>query len=306
VRWHRVQNFHSSDARSRHYVLDRITGMVTFGNGQQGMLPPIGRDNIRAFVYRAGGGRVANTDAKVGVVKELRTSLPFVDSVSNVVAASGGSDAETVNDALERGPQTIKNRNRAVTTEDYVWLAQQSSTLVHRVKCLPTTRPTANQQVQFDPGSVTLLLVPESEDPQPRPSQQLIRQVRDELLARSLSVLKPQIFVIPPTYIDVRVRAEVIPLVLEEASVVEGRIDNRLRTFLHAVQGGPEGEGWEFGRHVYISEIYQVIEDIEGVDVVLSVILNDNASLEEVEIGDNELPSSGVHDIVMTTGDSNA
>ena len=54
VRWHRVQNFHSSDARSRHYMLDRITGVVTFGNGQQGMLPPIGRDNIRAFVYRAG------------------------------------------------------------------------------------------------------------------------------------------------------------------------------------------------------------------------------------------------------------
>jgi predicted phage baseplate assembly protein len=240
------------------------------------------------------------------VVKELRTSLPFVDSVTNVVAASGGSDAETVDDVLERGPQTIKNRDRAVTTEDYVWLAQQASTLVHRVKCLPTTRPTVNEQLQFDPGSVTLLLVPESEEPRPRPSQQLIRQVRDELLARSLSILKLQIFVIPPTYIDVRVRAEVIPVVPEEASVVEGRIENRLRTFLHPVQGGPEGQGWEFGRNVYISEIYQVIEDVEGVDVVLSLVLNDDSALQEVEIGDNELPSSATHDIMMTPGNSHA
>ena len=172
----------------------------------------------------------------------LRSSLPFVDTVTNVVAASGGSDPETVDDVLERGPQTIKNRDRAVTTEDYVWLAQQASTLVHRVKCLPTTRPTANQQLQFDPGSVTLLLVPESEEPQPRPSQQLIRQVQDELLARSLSVLKPtDLRDSPRVHCRADVKAEVVPSVPEEASVVEGRIENRLRTFLHPVQGRARG-----------------------------------------------------------------
>ena len=69
VRWHRVDNFHGSGAQSRHYMLDRITGVVTFGNGLQGMLPPIGRDNIRAFVYQAGGGRLASTETKVGASK---------------------------------------------------------------------------------------------------------------------------------------------------------------------------------------------------------------------------------------------
>jgi hypothetical protein len=299
VRWHRVDTFYGSDAQSRHYVLDRITGVVSFGNGQQGMLPPIGRDNIRAFVYQAGGGRSASTETKVGVLKGLRSALPFVDTVTNVVAASGGSDPETVDDVLERGPQTIKNRDRAVTTEDYVWLAQQASTLVHRVKCLPTTRPTANQQLQFDPGSVTLLLLPEGEEPRPRPSQQLVREVRDELVSRNLSILKPTIFVLPPEYVEVWISAEVVPTVPEEASVVEGRIENSLRTFLHPVKGGPKRQGWEFGRNVYISEVYQLIEDTEGVDVVLSIVLSGDPMLQAVEIGDNQLPFSGTHDITM-------
>lgn len=304
VRWHRVDNFHASAAQSRHYMLDRITGVVTFGDGQQGMLPPIGRDNIRAFVYQAGGGRLASTETKAGEVKGLRSSLPFVDTVTNVVAASGGSDPESVDDVLERGPQTIKNRDRAVTTEDYVWLAQQASTLVHQVKCLPTTKPAINRQLQFDPGSVTLLLVPESEEARPRPSQQLIRQVQEALQARSLAIVQPAIFVIPPEYVEVHVRAEVVPTVPEEASVVEGRIETRLRTFLHPVKGGPQGQGWQFGRNVYISEMYQLLEDTEGVDVVLSIVLNDKPAWQEVEIGDNELPVSGTHDILMQSGAS--
>lgn len=299
VRWQRVDNFYGSGAQSRHYMLDRITGEVTFGNGLQGMLPPIGRDNIRAFVYQAGGGELASTETRVGTVKGLRSSLPFVDKVTNVVAASGGSDPESVDDVLARGPQTIKNRDRAVTTEDYVWLAQQESTLVHQVKCLPTTRPINNHQLQFDPGAVTLLLVPKSEDPRPQPSQQLIRQVQDALQARSLSILTSHIFVIPPEYVPVQVRAEVVPTVPEEASVVEGRIENRLQTFLHPVTGGPQGQGWEFGRNVYISELYQLIEDTEGVDVVVSIVLNNNLALQEVEIGVNKLPVSGTHDITM-------
>jgi uncharacterized phage protein gp47/JayE len=145
-----------------------------------------------------------------------------------------------------------------------------------------------------------------SEEPQPQPSQQLIRQVQDALRARSLAILQPNIFVVPPEYVEVHVRAEVVPTVPEEASVVEGRIENRLHTFLHPVKGGPNSQGWQFGRNVYISEIYQLLEDTEGVDVVLSIVLNDNPALQEVEIGDNQLPVSGTHDIMMQSGTSNA
>jgi predicted phage baseplate assembly protein len=296
VRWHRVDSFFDSGPQSRHYVLDRINGVVTFGDGQKGMIPPIGRDNIKAD-YQSGGGLPANKEVKAGVIKELRTSLLFVDRVTNVMDARGGSAHEDLEMVLERGPQTIKHRDRAVTTEDYVWLAKEASTLVRQVKCLPTT----NAALQFEAGAVTLLLVPDSNETKPRPDQELIRTVKNYILERCLSVIEPNIYIIPPDYVPVAVNATVKALVPEESSVVEGSILSRLNTFLHPVKGGPTSRGWEFGRYVYISEIHQLIEDIEGVDVVESVVLNNDPLLTEIEIKDNQLPISGTHDIIMKT-----
>ena len=300
VRWQRVDKFFGSDAQSRHYVLDRIGGVLSFGDGQAGMLPPIARDNIMASVYQSGGGSLANREVKAGDIKDLRSFLLFIDKVTNLLDASGGSDSESAADVLERGPQTIKNRDRAVTIEDFVWLARQASTLVHQAKCLPTK----NDQLQFEAGAVTVLLVPDSDDPEPRPTQELMRTVKQYLLDRSLPIIQPTIYVIPPLYKAVRVRADVVATVPEESSVVEGRIVNGLNTFLHPVKGGPKGQGWEFGRNVYISEIYQLIEDTLGVDVVLSLVLNEDTALNEVEIADNELPVSGTHEIVMKASDT--
>jgi len=295
VRWLPVSKFYASGSRSRHYVTDRVNGTLIFGDGRKGMLPPVGRDNIQAFFYRSGGGAVANREVKAGSVKELRSFLPFVDKVTNVAAAAGGSDPESTADVLERGPQTIKNRDRAVTIEDYVWLAKQASTEVHEARCLPTL----NDKLEFEPGAVTVLLVPDTDEAQPRPSQQLVRTVRDYLRKRALPIIQPTIYIIPPQYVTVDVEAEAAPLSLEEAPLVESRIRGRLEEFLHPVRGGPEARGWDFGRNVYISEIHQLIEDTEGVDVVLSVELNGDPTLSEVVVGDNELPSSGSHEIVM-------
>jgi hypothetical protein len=126
-----------------------------------------------------------------------------------------------------------------------------------------------------------------------------MRDVRAYLTARALPLLEDSIFVIPPFYRDVRIRAEIVPLRAEEASLVEGRALAALNAFLHPVRGGPRRTGWEFGRHVRISEIHQVLEDVEGVDVVLSVVLNDDPLASEVDVQANELPVAGTHELVM-------
>jgi hypothetical protein len=295
VRWHAVGTFLSSGPRSRHYVIDRVAGVLAFGDGQRALLPPIGRDNVRAFFYQAGGGSLASREVKAGGIKQLRSFLPFVDRVLNLLDASGGSDPETVDAVAERGPQSIKNRDRAVTSEDYVWLARQASTLVHQARCLPTR----NGQLLFQPGAVAVLIVPDSDDPRPRPSLELMRDVRAYLAARALPLLEDSIFVVPPLYHDVRVQAEIVTLRAEEASLVEGRALAALNAFLHPVRGGPRRSGWEFGRHVRISEIHQVLEDVAGVDVVLSVVLNGDPLAIEVDVQPNELPVAGTHELIM-------
>ena len=52
----RVDSFFASGPRSRHYTLDYVTGVVAFGDGRRGIVPPEAKNSIVATSYRIGGG----------------------------------------------------------------------------------------------------------------------------------------------------------------------------------------------------------------------------------------------------------
>lgn len=269
VRWHEVKNFYFSKPNSRHYIIDLNNGNITFGNGERGMIPPAGKNNIKCS-YQAGGGVKGNVQA--GTITRLRTTFPYIDSVTNHEASSGGGDKENLERVRERGPQTLKHRDRAVTYEDFEWLVREASPGVAKVKCL-STRDT---HLQRKPGWVTLIMVPESDDPKPLPDQQLVNEIETYLFERTSSYLTTypsQINLIGPGYIQVWVDACVHFTSITEAKSIERRILDNLQQFFHPLHGGPEKNGWDFGRNVYISEVYELIENTEGVDYVDDLIL---------------------------------
>ncbi|MBN1812229.1 MAG: putative baseplate assembly protein [Anaerolineae bacterium] len=272
VRWCQVSDFHSSTSSSRHFTLDPIGGEVCFGDGERGRIPPIGRDNIKAVRYWTHGG--ANGNVKAGKITVLRNpsgDLANIKSVTNLEAAAGGSDAETVDEVKERGPQSLKHRQRAVTVEDFMWLALEASGEIAHARCLPTN----NTLGLHEAGWVTVVVTPESEDAKPTPSASLLRYVQEYLEDRALANLKEagQIYVKGPDYIETTVLAQVIPAEPEKSDEVELAILDLLETFLHPLKGGPERTGWGLGRDVYLSEICAEIEGVSGVDHVASVRL---------------------------------
>jgi hypothetical protein len=92
---------------------------------------------------------------------------------------------------------------------------------------------------------------------------------------------------------------------LAETEPVRGRVLHTLQTFFHPLTGGPGGGGWEFGRDVYISEVYAALEGLDGVDWVKNVRYRPNSALRELgqSIGGapHSLPSSGLHTVVLTS-----
>ena len=270
VRWHEMDHFSFSKPNSRHYVIDRNKGTIMFGDGERGMIPLAGTDHIKCS-YQSGGG--VNGNVKAGTITKLRTSFPYIDSVTNPEDASGGGAEENLDRARERGPQTLKHRDRAVTHEDFEWLVREASPNVAKVKCMPTQDPS----LQFKPGWVTLIIVPESEDPKPLPTQQLISEIETYLFERTstyLTAFPSQINLIGPRYIRVGVQAGVTFTSIREAKTIEGKIIDNLKQFFHPLHGGPEKKGWDFGRNVYISKVYEVIENTDGVDYVDELCLN--------------------------------
>lgn len=270
VRWHEVDSFHFSESIHRHYLIDRNTGRITFGDALRGMIPLNGKNNIKCKFYQYGGGSKGNV--KAGVITKLRTTFPYIDSVTNPEAADGGFDQENLERALVRGPQTLKHKNRAVTYEDFEWLAKEASTKITKAKCLPVT----DANLQYRPGWVTVIIVPESDDPKPYPSQELIRTVEEYLFDRTSTYLAgypSQIHLTGPGYIGIGVEVTVKYTSISAAKIVEGRIYDLLQKYFHPLHGGPEGRGWDFGRSVYISEIYAAIESVAGVDHIVDLSL---------------------------------
>jgi hypothetical protein len=299
VRWHAVDNFHGSKPDSRHYVIERSSGEIRFGDGVKGMIPPPGRDNIRAALYQVGGGRAGNVPART--ITSLKRAVPFVEGATNPFPAGGGADQETLADVQRRGPRTLKHRDRAISVEDYEWLAREASVQVARALCIPAADGSAA-------GSVTVLLVPHSDDPAPYPAPGLVRDV-----ARYLDERRPPtvaLRITGPEYVIVSVSITVVPDSLDEAESTRARVQARLVEFLHPLRGGPQREGWDFGRDVYVSEIAQVVEETEGVDHVAALRLNGTLGDDdrtraggtriEVMKDRGELVASGTHTVVMS------
>jgi Baseplate J-like protein len=301
IKWHEVDDFDDSDSKSRHYTIDQRIGAIEFGDGDRGLVPPVGADSI-IVSYTFGGGKRGNVP--VNAISGLKSAVPFVKAVANPLAADGGSETETLDSVLVRGPLLLKTRDRAVMPEDFEALAKNASRKVARAKCLPA----ADEDRNVVPGWVTVLIVPDGTDARPVPSQLLIKVVKEALEKNSANVVSfPQhIHVAGPDYTEVVVDAVVVPTSLEHAAAVERAVKEDLNRYIHPLTGGPCGTGWEFGREICLSDIVARIERIENVDHVerTSLRANGRSSESAVQLDKYALPVSAAHKITISLGSS--
>ena len=284
VRWRRVDSFFESGHRSRHYAIDYQSGSVTFGDGNKGLIPPEGQNNIKVRMYRVGGGSAGNVNP--GTLTSLTRAIAYIDTVTNPLPAAGGADRESVAEAKDRAPHTIKSRDRAVTTEDFEMMALRASTLLARAKCVPD---------KGHRGAVTLVVVPKAEtrDLNRRliPSNEVLRYVKRYLDERRLvgSILN----VIKPRYEDLSLKVTLLRRTIGTSDRLRREIEAKLRRYLHPLVGGRDGKGWEFGRAVLKTELIHVIEEVPGVEGVDALEIFDESRgvhVEHVRVDDDELP----------------
>jgi hypothetical protein len=268
VRWQAADDLLDTKATDRLYVLDRVAGVVSFGNGVRGKIPPLGLDNLKAD-YQVGGGSQGNVAA--ATITTIKTSVAGVEGATNWVPAGGGSDTEPLPKAMARGPQVLKHRRRALGREDFEWLVRQSFANVAKVRCLPTTDKNGASAT----GWVTVLIIPRSSDDQPLPGTELRQQVKRFLAGNAPNVVAAaqKLVVGGPAYVEVSVTASLFITQVDAASLVQNQARAALKQFLHPLAGGPAGEGWDFGQMACLSDIITVLENLPLIDHVDQVSL---------------------------------
>ncbi len=299
VRWHEMPDFYASGPRDRHYVLDHITGMVQFGDGLNGLIPPLGAA-VRMGRYQTGGGVAGNRPT--GTIVQLKTTVPYVDRVINYEPAAGGAAAEPLTSLIDRAPRTIRHRDRAVTIEDYADLAMLASPAVARTRAVPLydllADPLATPPNGAQAGVVSVMIVPHSDDTKPVPTLELMQEVQRYIEARNLPTAR--VVIVGPLYVRINVTAEIAVASLDGASRVQTDVTSALTRFLHPLSGGLDGAGWDFGRAPHKSDLYALIEAIPSVDHVRKLIVTTQPEPANADTTDRFLVYSGTHTITLT------
>jgi predicted phage baseplate assembly protein len=262
--WQQVDDFYPYGATDRVFTLDLNTGVVSFGDGEHGAIPTANltnpNGNIVAQSYLAGGGSQGNVAA--GAISQILTNVPSINSVTNLQAASGGTDEETLADAQLRAGMALQSNNRAVTADDFETLAEQApGANVARALALPLYHPDfPSGQI---PGVVTVVVVPNSPAPNPTPNQTTLQAVCQYLDAHRL--LTAELFVVGPVYRVIQVQVQIVVAPGSDLATVQNAVQAALTTFFSPLQGGANGTGWPFGGTIYYSDVYRVILNVAGV-----------------------------------------
>ena len=296
IQWTPVIDFLDSGPGDRHYVLDRQTGEITFGNDRNGRIPPQGSNNIRVRRYRTGGGASGNQPAKA--LSQLRTAVPYIESVTNLVAASGGVDAEALDLVRDRGATMLRHRGRAVTPEDYEDLARLASPEVARAIAVPLRDLAADPpSLYLRSGLISVVVVPRHGGSKPLPDTALLQQVRTYLDQHRYTAT--DLVVVGPDYVTVTVSVEVIVIDVDATGNLTADLAAALDAFLHPLYGGPAGEGWRFGELPGRDDLYAVCASVPGVAIVHSLRVEHLEERVGVLLSRSFLICSGRHAIAL-------
>ena len=105
-----------------------------------------------------------------------------------------------------------------------------------------------------------------------------------------------------------KVSADIVVKTSADLASVKQAVESGLTAYFHPLVGGEDGLGWEFGRTIFFSKVYQTILATEGVDRIennqLEIFLDDEAQpfCRDADLGEGELLYSDEHDIRVTYG----
>jgi predicted phage baseplate assembly protein len=249
LEWHESSDLAGLGPKDHGYVTqtdDSDQTTVVFGNGEHGARVPTGTANIKA-TYRYGIGSPGNVQPSQ--ISQLATHPLGVQGVINPLAATGGADRDTTNQARRNAPVAVMALDRLVSTDDYaefartyagigkataVRLSDGRRQLVHVTIAGAGDIPIDQNSDLYNNLIQSLL---NFGDPH-QPLQVCVRKVQLLVIAAGVQIL--------PDYAWENVEPQIRAAVLDAFS-----FDNR-----------------DLGQSAFLSELIALIQNIEGVSYV--------------------------------------
>ena len=238
--WRRLDSLmHAGPADACYQVRrdENGTSWLEFGGVPYGRAPQRGFNNILA-TYSVGGGTKGNVSA-LSISKPV-TPIDKLKLVANETAASGGVEAEDIRLAASRGPQQFRAGGRAVTASDYETLALAFGVAKAQARAKNWNR-------------VELTIAPSGGG---SPSATLVQDLQAFLGPKAM--LGTIIEIIKAHYTPVYIDATVSYLPQYDPALVRPRV-------MQVVDALLAFDALDFNQTLYISKVYEVIQEVGGV-----------------------------------------
>lgn len=252
VEWTERRDFLDSKAEDRHFttrLAEDGSIKVIFGDGKRGAIPPTGVDNVRAQ-YRIGIGSKGNLPYDTRVAAQ--ESDPTVKSISIPLGSFGGFEKQPLEQRNNLDAH-ISSLDRAVSLEDYARLALNFGD-IEKTKAFEAT-DNGRRQVRLvvagsagkEINSVTMIGL-----------KKFLDMRRDPNIPLAIESFVP----VP---VDIIVNVEV------EDNYPKSKVITEIERKLSSGRDEDKGYGLfafeelDFGENVALSDVYGIIEKIEGV-----------------------------------------
>jgi predicted phage baseplate assembly protein len=250
---------------------------------QYGRVLPLGA-KVYIRRYRVGGGSRGNVQAEQ--LKVLKTAIPYVKRVINYQPATGGTDAESLDQAVMRVPSLLRTRKTTLSPEEFEQAARQFTGDHDDIRLIYRAHSVTAPHLAT-PGVVHLLVIPYPENwahlsleggihPQTLLlTPELTTSLQQHLDAhRALGIrVKPD----SPDYVGIQVSAQVVlsvpPRTTVETAAIRQKLCTHLYRYFNPFTGGPNGKGWPLGRAARSVDVIAQLQAMEEVQYVGAVSL---------------------------------
>jgi hypothetical protein len=306
-------------APAKVFVADLESGELRFGDGLRGARPPI--DAALRADYDFGVGRAGNVGPHA---INTGPALPAGMKVDNADRTWGGADAETAEEGEKQIARYLQHRDRLVTAADFEAITLRTPGVeIGRVDVLPAYNADVPQNEPGDaPGAVTLMVLPRTDPLQPdapRPDRFFINAICDYLDPRRL--VTTEVILRGPVYKPIWVSVGITVVAGMAVPEVRDAVTAALRAFLsplppdgvqtledvttvlRAPQRAERRKGWPLRKRVVAAELEAVVNRVDGVLFVNSLLVAQGTGAAQSSIPMSGLELPRVVGISVTVGD---
>ncbi|MEN6325598.1 MAG: putative baseplate assembly protein [Syntrophomonas sp.] len=291
--WTQVEDLDASGPDDRHFVLDSDKGVIYFGNDEHGAIPETSDiRNISILSCSTTAGMYGNIKENNRFDFKIGNRYSHSSRATNMQKAHGGKDAESLESAKQRLLRAYFKPDKAVTAADYEALAMETPGVrIACAKAIPCFSPYMQGYPEIKAeGQVSVVVVPYSDKDRPMPSRNFLKNVHKHL--ENYRLIGTQIYVIPPAYIKISVRAIIM---VRTRDFSKPRMISALDEMLNPFDREKGRLGWNFKGTVFKSDVLGLLNRVPGVEYVSELWLQSEGNGGNLMAGgDIELPPYGL------------